>query len=182
MHSLRFLLAVLLLGTASLLAQDVTSGPATGEKVPALKVFDATGANKDKEVDYAADRKDKPTVYAFIQADRWDRPMHRFLAELDKAVPKESADAYLVAVWLTEKPDDTKAYLPKIATYYQNAALTCYTGGREGPKGWNVNADAHLTVVVAHKGKVAAVFGYKSVNETDVPAVRDALKKALEQK
>src|SRR5438445_2284368 len=27
------------------------------------KVFDATGPNQEKEVDYAAERKDKPTVY-----------------------------------------------------------------------------------------------------------------------
>ena len=39
-----------------------------------LKVFDATGPLKDKEVDYAAERKGKPTVYVFIQADKWDRP------------------------------------------------------------------------------------------------------------
>jgi hypothetical protein len=65
---------------------------------------------------------------------------------------------------------------------YGATALTCYPGGAEGPKGWGVNADAHLTAVLANKGKVAATFGYRSLNETDVPAVRDALKKAREAK
>ena len=60
---------------------------------------------------------------------------------------------------------------------YEATALTV-SGAKEGPKGWNVNGDAHVTAVVASKGKVAAAFGYRSVNETDVPALRAALKKA----
>jgi hypothetical protein len=183
MFVVRCLFAVLLILPASaLLAQDVTSGPAKGEAVPALPVFDATGANKDKDIDYAAERKDKPTVYVFIQADKWERPTHRFLSELDKKLQKDVADSYLVAVWLTEKPDETKQYLPKIGGYYTNAALTCFTGEKAGPKGWNMNADAHVTAVVASKQKVAATFGLRSLNETDVPGVVEALKKAVDKK
>ena len=48
--------------------------------------------------------------------------------------------------------------------------------------GWNVNADAHLTVVVAGKGKVAETLGYRSVNSTDAKGVLEAVKKAAEQK
>jgi hypothetical protein len=160
-------------------AQDVASGPAKGEKVPALKVFDATGENADKDVDYAAERKDKPTVYLFVRADKFDRPMNRFMKTLDGAVKKDFADTYVVAVWLTDDAAKTKELLPRVqqSVNYEATALTCYTGGAEGPKGWNVNADAHLTAVLANKGKVAATFGYRSLNETDVPAVRDALKK-----
>src|SRR5437868_15446258 len=82
--------------------QEVASGPEVGKAVPALKVFDATGPHKTKEVDYAQERKGKPTVYLFIQADKWDRPMARFVKELEKAVQKESAEALVVAVWLTD--------------------------------------------------------------------------------
>jgi hypothetical protein len=42
-----------------------------------------------------------------------------------------------------------------------------------------MNADAHLTAVVANKGKVAATFGYQSINETDVPKVKEALENAI---
>src|SRR5262249_5774623 len=91
---------------------DVQSGPEVGKKVPALKVYAVTGLEENKELDYAAERKAKPTVYIFIQADKWSRPMARFLKTLEKQVQKESEDAYLIAVWLTEKPDATKKYLP----------------------------------------------------------------------
>jgi len=160
--------------------QDVASGPSRGDKVPALKVFDATGEHKDKEVDYSAERKDKVTVYAFVKADEWKRPMARFLKGLDGEVKKDFADAYVVAVWLTDEADKTKEYLPKAQTSLslEKTALTCFPGEKTGPTGWGINADAHLTVVVAVGGKVAAVFGYNTVNETDIKAVREAVEKA----
>ena len=174
----------LLMPPAAARAQDVVSGPAKGEKVPALKVFDATGENADKEVDYAAERKDKPTVYLFVRADKFDRPMNRFMKTLDGAVKKDFADTYVVAVWLTDDAAKTKELLPRVqqSVGFGATALTCYAGGAEGPKGWGVNADAHLTAVLANKGKVAATFGYPSLNETDVPAVRDAVRKMRDGK
>jgi hypothetical protein len=170
---------VLFLASA-VLAQDVDSGPKPGDKTPPLKVFDATGLRKGDEVDYPAERADKPTVYLFVQADKWDRPMARFLKRLDEAVQKDGEDGYVVAVWLTDDVTKTKAYLPvaQQSLQLQGTALTCYTGEGTGPKGWGINADAHLTAVVAGRGKVTKTFGFRSVNETDVPAVREALKKA----
>jgi hypothetical protein len=44
-------------------------------------------------------------------------------------------------------------------------------GDKSGPNGWGVNPDAHLTVVVANKGKVVKSFAYTSVNESDVRSV-----------
>jgi hypothetical protein len=174
----------LLLAASTSRAQDVTSGPEKGGVVPALTVFDATGPQKDKEVDYAAERGDKPTVYVFIQADQWDRPMARFLKGLDGITEKEGKDAFVVAVWLTDDATKSKEYLPvaQQSLQFQAVALTCYPGEKAGPKGWNINGDARATVVVANRRKVAAAFGYRSINETDVPAVRDALKGARPEK
>jgi hypothetical protein len=171
-------------GTALAWAQDVGSGPDKGKKVPALKVFDATGPSAGKEVDYALERKDAPTVYVFVQADKWDRPMARFLRKLDEAVLKEGKGASVVAVWLTADPDKTKEYLPiaQESLKFEAAALTCYTGEKSGPEGWGINLDAHLTAVVANERKVVAVFGYLSINETAVPQVHKALHEATAKK
>src|SRR5581483_1421631 len=81
-------------------AQDIASGPEKDKAVPALTVYDATGAHKEKSIDYVADRKDKPTVYLLIRADKFDRPMNRFMKTLDDAVVKDFKDVYVVAVWL----------------------------------------------------------------------------------
>jgi hypothetical protein len=180
-HLVVFASVSLLLASSSQ-AQEVTTGPEKGAKVPALKVFDATGIHKDEEADYAADRAGKPTVYLLIDAEKFDRPMNRFMKTLDGIVAKDFEGAYIVAVWLTSDADKTKALLPRVqeSVQYQVTALTLFPGAKEGPKGWAVNADAHLTAVVANKGKVAATFGYRSINETDVPKVKEALKKAIQ--
>lgn len=161
-------------------AQELKSGPQEG-KTPELKVFDLTGPNTGSEVDYTADRKEKPTIYLFIPADKFDRPTARFMRELDKGVEGDSDEAYIVAVWLTDDAAKTKEYLPRAqqSLQLQRTALTCFTGDKSGPADWNLHGDAHLTAVVANEGKVAASIGYVSLNETDVPTVRKALQKAL---
>jgi hypothetical protein len=156
---------------------QLPSGPQSGDGIPALKVFAATGEHQDREVDYAAERGKKPTVYVFIRADKWDRPVARFLKHLDQALVKEGKEAQAVAVWLTDDKDMTKQYLPRAQQSLKLEAtpLTCFLGGRAGPEGWNVNGEAHVTVVVAAGGKVKAAFGHRSLNETNVPEVMKAL-------
>jgi len=43
------------------------------------------------EVEVLELRKDKPTVYVFVQAEKWERPMFRFI----KAVEEKVGDAPL---------------------------------------------------------------------------------------
>jgi hypothetical protein len=155
----------------------VASGPKDGDKVAPLKVYAVTGDPKDKEVEYTGLRKDKPTVYAFVSAKDFGRPMFRFLKKLDEDL---GDDGLVVAVWLTDDADKSKEYLGKISLYFKGAALTVF-GGTDGPKDWAINPDAHLTAVVAYKGKVVKSFGYMSVNETDVPDVVKSLKKAIKK-
>ena len=152
---MRFLLLPALVSfllATSARAQDVASGPDTGARVPELRVFDATGAHQGEEADYAAERKNKPTVYLLLDAEKFDRPMNRFMKALDGVVRKDFEGAYVVAVWLTGDADRTKELLPRVqqSVQYEATALTVFVGAREGPKGWQVNADARLTAVFAH--------------------------------
>jgi hypothetical protein len=181
------LLVLASLGSFNL--QDVASGPKVGDKVPALKVYAVVGMQENKEVDYAAERKEKPTIYLFVKSKEGGipeggRPAGRFMKELDKVVKETNADAYVVTVWLTDNEDKTKDYLPRIqmSLKFENTGLSYFQGGLKSPDEWGVNTDAHVTAVVAAKGKVTATFGYMSLNETDVPKVQEALKKAAEGK
>jgi hypothetical protein len=61
---------------------------------------------------------------------------------------------------------------------FARTALAAFDGEKSGPEGWGVNPDAHLTVVVANKGKVQKSFAFLSVNETDVPPVVAEARKA----
>src|SRR5262249_19712618 len=102
----------------------------------------------------------------------------------DEAMQKEGGEAYVVAVWLTDDVDKTKEYLPiaQQSLQFRATALACFTGAKAGPKGWDINDDGPLTAGGAKGGKMAATSGYRSINETDAPAVRDALKKAKNEK
>jgi len=180
---MRLSCVLLLCLVSPMLAQDVTSGPDKGAVVPELKVYDATGLHKEKEVNYASERKDRPTLYLLIRADKFDRPMNRFMRELDEAVKKDLENVYIVAVWLSEDTDKAKEFLPRVqqSVGYETTALTVFPG-KDGPKGWNINADAHLTAVVASKSKVTDTFGYQSINETDVARVKAAVEKIAKGK
>src|SRR5437764_4253039 len=133
----KHLLRVLLLSipAAGVTRADVASGPKEGEKVAPLKVHAVTGEPKDKEVDYAELRKDRPTVYAFVSAKDFSRPMFRFLKKLEEEL---GDDGLVVAVWLTDDADKSKEYLGKIADYFKKAPLTVF-GEAAGPKGWMIN-------------------------------------------
>src|SRR5207302_1702303 len=115
----------------------------------------------------------KPTIFVFVQADKWDRPVARFLRTLDQDLAKSRNDVQIVAVWLTDDVEQSKAYLPKAQDSLKLAQTTfaVYPGDKNGPAGWGVNPNAHLTAVVAENRKVTASFGYRSINETDVPPV-----------
>jgi len=180
---LRTFLGVALL-TSGIAIADVTSGPDKGTAVAPLKVYAATGTHEGKELDIAAERKDNATIYVFIPNDKWDRPMARYLKTMDKELAGGKEKAEIVAVWLTDQLDQTKEYLPKVQQSLMMEAtnLTAYPGAKAGPKDWRINDMAHLTAVVAVKGKVAATFAYQSLNETDVPAVVKALRKAAGEK
>lgn len=161
---------------------DVESGPKAGEKVTALKAFGLVGPVEGKETDYAADRKDAPTVYLLVQAEHFSRPMARFMKVLDEKVAEASDEARVVAVWVGDKESlgMTKERLPRVqmSLKFENTSLAAFDGDKTGPAGWGVNPDAHLTVVVAAKGKVAKAFALVSVNETDVRPVLAELRKA----
>lgn len=157
---------------------DVESGPKAGEKIAALKVHGVVGPVEGKEADFAADRKDEPTVYLFVKQTSFSRPMARFLRTLDGKIGDVHEKAQVVAVWVGDL-DKSKEYLPKAqqSLKFERTALTAF-GDNSGPEGWSINPDADLTVVVAHKGKVVKTFAFGSVNDTDVKAVTESLQKA----
>lgn len=171
------LLQALVFASGTLQAQ-VESGPSAGSKTEVLKAVAATGDAAGKEVDYASERKEKPTLFLFVQADKWDRPVARFLRTLDQELAKSRTDVQIIAVWLTDDVEKAKAYLPRAQESLKLSQTTfaVYRGDKGGPPRWGINADAHLTVVVAQDQKVSASLGFRSVNETDAPSVLKKLK------
>ncbi len=174
-----FSLSVLLALTLAARA-DVTSGPKAGDKVEDFQAYGVVGSIEGKAGSYVADRKGEPTVFVFVPQEHWSRPMARFLKALDKVVKEANEKAAVVAIWLTEKPDAAKEYLPKaqMSLNFANTSLGVFEGEKTGPKDWGINVDAHCTVVVTAGGTVVESLTFQSVNETDAKTVVEAVKKA----
>jgi hypothetical protein len=100
---------------------------------------------------------------------------------LEKSVKDVGNETQMVTVFLTDDVAKTKEHLPRVQMSLQFTAnpMVIFPSAQMSPDGWAVNSDAHLTAVVVQSGKVAAKFGHRSVNETAVPEVVDALKKAI---
>jgi len=178
------LVSILLFGCAGFATADVESGPKAGGVVSPLKVFAVTGAIEGKEVDYVKERKDEPTVYFFVNAEKFSRPMNKFMLAIDGKLADASDKAMGVIVWMGGDFEKNKEYMPKLqmSVSYAKSALTVFDGDANGPKGWSLNSAAHLTVVVVGGGKVVKSFAYESVNDTDAKDALEALKKAVEKK
>jgi hypothetical protein len=167
-----------LLAFASVARADIESGPKAGAPVPELKVFAVTGTVESKDLEIAKERGDKPTVFVFVNAEKFSRPMARFLKVLDGKVA-DVTDAETVAVWVGGDAAKNKEYLPKAQQSLNFGKTALTVSGVEEPKGWAINADAHATAVIVVKGKVVKSFPFVSINETDVKPVLAELVKAV---
>lgn len=160
---------------------DVESGPKADEKVGELKVSVVVGEKEGKDLDLAADRKDAPTVYLFVNAEKFGRPMARFMKKVDEKIGDVNDKAEAAVVIVGGDVTMWKDRLPKIqmSLKFAKTSMSVFDGAE--PKGWALNTNAHITAVVAVKGKVVKSFAFVSVNEKDEEAVMEALTKAVKK-
>ncbi len=171
------LLALLVLGHPCARAA-IESGPAVGAVLPELKADAITGDDAGKKITFTATRKARPTVYIFIRADKFDRPIARYLKTLDKALVELGKGTHVVAVWLTDEVDKQREYLPKVqqSLKFEATTLALYAEDKLGPNAWAVNDRAFVTTIVSDGVTAKARFSEQSLNETNVPEVVAALK------
>ena len=156
---------------------DVVSGPGEGNAVEKFKVVVVAGESSGKEVDFVTERKEKSTIFVFVLADKFSRPMVRFIKVLDDKLKADRTDVDIVAVWLTEDAAKSQDYLPKAfgSLKTERTAWSVFPGEKTGPNNWGINPDADITVVVSDGAKAKFSKGYLSINETEVPKVFEAL-------
>ncbi len=173
-------IALVLLST-NLTSAAIESGPAVDSPLPELKADAVTGDDAGKKTTFTTTRKAKPTVYVFIRADKFARPIARYLKVLDKALAELGKDRHVVAVWITEDADKTREYLPKVqqSIKLEATTLALYAEDKNGPNARAINDRAHVTSIASDGTKVKARFAEQSFNETNVPEVTAALKVLL---
>jgi hypothetical protein len=161
---------------------DVESGPKVGDAVSALKVQAVNNGALAEAADLAAKREDHETVYVFLPKSKFDRPVGRFVKSLDTAMQKRQMlhpNLQIVLVWMTDDVTLGATRTSAIQMSLQLAASqwTVWNGEAKSPDGWVISDKAAVTVVVVHKKKVQATFGFDSVNDTVVPTVDAAVAK-----
>ena len=168
-----FVVVLSLVALINVARAELVSGPGAEKKLDALKVFVATGDQASKEVEFIAERKEKPTVYIVVPAEKFSRPMARFIKTLDEKLNAERTDIDIIVVWLTDDVAKTKERLPRVQESLKlNRTTWCvYPGEKTGPNTWGINPDADLTLVIANGPKTTVSRGYHSINETDTPKV-----------
>ncbi|MFO0908280.1 MAG: hypothetical protein U0794_07955 [Isosphaeraceae bacterium] len=159
---------------------QVESGPEAGTAPKSFKTFVVVGERPENSVDFIAERAEKSTIYLFIPAGKWSRPVARFVKKLDEALEKGvegEAEAVSIAVWVTPEPASSKEYLPRAqqSLMFNKTTLSVFEGNAFGPEGWSLNDSADVTAVVVKRGKVVKSLGLISANETVVKDVLDVL-------
>lgn len=169
----RLVIGMMLCLTATTVFAENVSGPEKGTKITELKVHPTAGDDVGKVVNITAGQTEKSTLYVFVQADLFTRPIGRFLKDLDKKVNNDLQDTEVIAVWLTDNIEQSKEYLPKAQTSIQlvRTQWTVFDGDKNGPPEWGINSEAHVTVVAVKKGTTTKSQGYVSINETVVDDV-----------
>ncbi len=158
---------------------QIESGPAAGTKLEAFKASVVTGDQAGNDIELGQGQKDKQVIYIWVNQERWERPIARFIRQLDEEIDKSAKDIQIYMIWLTDQVDEVKDYLPKVqqALKLKKTNLTIFCGDKQGPLAWLINADAHLTVVIAKGDKATKSLAFRSTNETDVKKVLEQLKK-----
>ncbi|MEI7922014.1 MAG: hypothetical protein WCJ40_08905 [Planctomycetota bacterium] len=171
-HALMILSLALI--TAALPGQESTTGTPVGKPIPKLETVVCVGENEGQKQELTAKRLGKPTIYVFIQAEHWDRPLARLLRELDQKTKEHLTDGTVVAVWLSnQEVDRFREHLPRVQQSLK-LAMTTYTvrpGDPFGPPAWSINRDDHVTVITVKDAKTLGRHSFKSTNEGDAARI-----------
>lgn len=141
------------------------------KKVPPLESVVCVGEKAGEKTDLTQWRGSKPTIYIYIQAEHWDRPIARLVRGLDVAVADKITDGGLVLVWLSNNEIERfREHLPRVQQSLKLSMTTYSTwpGDTFGPPAWAINRDDHVTVITANEGKIIARHAFRSTNEGDV--------------
>lgn len=180
---MRSTIALVSWSALSLWITAIESGPAIGTKVTPLEVQIVEQGRAAEATDLRKQRQDAPTIYVFLDGERFDRPTASYLREVDAAVQtlqRREPLSGAVVVWLAADPAAAVQRIGQI----QNSALklptvtwTSFPGPVAGPDGWAISDRARITAIVVDKGEVRAAFAYDSVNATDSPALKAVIDK-----
>lgn len=161
-------------------ADDPVSGPKVGETAGAFEIEVATGDDAGKKLDPIKPLKDKPVLVIFIS--EMNRPGFGLLKLLDKYGRLRQPEG--LEVLIVRVTDDAAGAAKQAKVLYDlydvKSTAGVATGGKAGPKDYNLNEDAQMTILLADKEhKVLLNMARRAPDRQDFDEVRKSIDKLL---
>lgn len=178
--------AVALASAGSLLAEELKSGPQSGDAIGAFNVTKVAGASDDgveigKNLCYRCRNGARPQVIVFTRTSD-NAKVQRLVRALDKAVAnnEESKLAVFVNILGGDK-DEASDACKKLATVSEakNVPFVVPDEFENGPGNYGINAKADVTVVIATDSKVTDTLAFASAKDINVQSVLKGVKKIV---
>ena len=172
-------------------APTVKSGPEVGKDLPGpFHPYNVTGKEASNFHCVVCTNGLEPVVLVFVRGSAFSDDLKKFLGQLDEAIAKDpKARISAAAIFLfddlksvvTDDVNRTK-YAEMVEKLKNDAKLTqlvlCLDSA-DGPKGYGINADAKVTVLVSSRLQVVANFAYADEKSIDTTAIVAAVKEKL---
>ncbi len=167
------------------LAEDVKSGPQTGDRLGAFYVTKCAGAETDgvkegKELCYRCRNSRKPQVVIFTRST--DPKVVDLIKKIDKAIASHKAEKLTSFVnVLGDDQDELQATARKLAKTSGAKAIPFVVPNEfeNGPANYGINPKAAVTVILANQVDVKANVSVKDVKELKAEEVIANIKKIL---
>jgi hypothetical protein len=170
----------LTLGFSVARADDPMSGPKVGESAGAFEMEVATGDDTGKTLDPIKPLKEKPVLVIFI--NELNRPGFGLLKLLDKYGRLRQPEG--LEVLIVRVTDDSAGALKHAKILYDlydvKSTAGVASGGKAGPKDYNLNEEAQMTVLLVDKErKVLMNMARRAPDRQDFDEVRKSIDKLL---
>jgi len=183
MRNSAFTAAILCLGICCPAARgdDPRSGPQVGEMVEGFEFEIATGDDAGKKIDPLQQFKDKPLLMIF--EGEMTRPGFGLLRVLDKYGRHRQPEG--LEVLIVRVGDDRAAVARHAKLLYdmydvKSTAGTATSGGKLGPKNYNLSDDVEMTLLLVDKQrKVLFNVARRAPERQDFDDIRKAIDKLL---
>lgn len=159
---------------------EPVSGPKVGDAAAAFEMEVATGDEAGKTLDPIKPLKDKPVLVIFIS--EMNRPGFGLLQMLDKYGRLRQPEGLEVLIVRVSDDAAGAAKHAKILhdLYDVKSTAGVATGGKAGPKDYNLNEEAQMTVLLVNKEhKVLMNMARRAPARQDFDDVRKAIDKLL---
>jgi hypothetical protein len=162
-------------------ADDPRSGPQSGETVEGFEFEIAAGDDAGKTIDPLEKFKDKPLLMIF--EGQMTRPGFGLIRVLDKYGRVRQAEG--LEVLIIRVGDDNAAAAKHARLLYDMYDVKATpgvttTGGKLGPKGYNLSDDVEMTVLLVNKErKVLYNVARRAPERQDFDDIRKAIDKLL---